>query len=477
MRARGGLTVLVTVLVMGTLSMTSLAQHAQLRLPPTTAYVGATLIDGTGAAPVQDSVVLVQGERIAAAGPRASVTVPDGAALVSVEGRWIMPGLIDAHVHFFETGRIYTKPGLLDLTHLVSYADEIAWMKQRVPVTLARYLCAGVTTAVSMGGPRFEFEVREVARRTVNAPNVYVAYGPISAAQVGHDSFPPIDGDEVTRYAEVSTGFVEQVRRGVQWQADLVKLGILGGPYATQERGFFDLLRAAAVESHSHDLPVTTHVTDVEPAKRAIEAGTDSLAHIPTDALADDEFIRSARLADTVVVTTLAVWQREIDVRRGHVELAPIESRCGDPEVIESWQDVADLPPVPEEEIASASHALQVAMANARRLDAAGVPLALGVDPGNFGLLHGASVHFELELLARAGIPAQRLVMAATINAARVAGKQDEIGTIEAGKLADLLILGKDPLEDIRHLGAIEWVVKSGVRHDPRELSLQGDGL
>ena len=108
-----------------------------------TALVGATLIDGTGAAPLADAVLLVDGTDITAAGARADVAVPEGARIVDVAGKWLVPGLIDAHVHFMESGRIYTKPGQIDLTHLVPYDEEVAWMQQRVPVTLTSYMCAG----------------------------------------------------------------------------------------------------------------------------------------------------------------------------------------------------------------------------------------------------------------------------------------------------------------------------------------------
>jgi cytosine/adenosine deaminase-related metal-dependent hydrolase len=141
---------------------------------PTLAIVGATLIDGTGRPAVTDSVILIAGDHILAAGSRRTIEVPKGTPILRAEKRWITPGLIDTHVHFHETGRIYTNPGALDLTSVVSYDEEIKWMKQRLPVTLERYLCAGVTTAISVGGPHFEYEVRDFAQHTDKAPNVFV---------------------------------------------------------------------------------------------------------------------------------------------------------------------------------------------------------------------------------------------------------------------------------------------------------------
>ena len=176
-----------------------------------TALVGATLIDGTGAAPLDDAVVIIDGTEIAAAGARGSVPIPEGASTVDVGGKWLVPGLIDAHVHFMESGRIYTKPGQIDLTHLVPYDEEVAWMQQRVPVTLKSYLCAGVTGAVSVGGPRFEYEVREQARARAAAPDVYVAHGPVALVPA-EILFPPFHGDASVRTVTDPASAAETIR-------------------------------------------------------------------------------------------------------------------------------------------------------------------------------------------------------------------------------------------------------------------------
>lgn len=435
------------------------------------ALVGATIIDGTGRAPIPDGVIVGRGTRIIAVGPRATVRIPGDVRRIDVAGRWVMPGMIDAHVHFFETGRIYTKPAQLDLTRIVSYEEEIRWMKARIPVTLARYLCAGVTSAVSVGGPRFEFDVRDGARKTTKAPNVYIAHGPITSAHMGHEVFPTIDGDEATRYVANADDAGAEVKRGKAWGGDLIKAGYLGGPFAPAEVRYFDevLPRIVSV-AHTLQMPVTIHVMELAAAKQAIAAGVDSLAHLPFDAPVDDEFLRAARERHVSVVTTVAVLQRDIDAQSGKVALTPVESRCGDPEVVASWSAVKELPPVADSAVKQTAEAVRIAIDNVKRINAFGIAIAIGVDPGNLGLLHGASVHQELALLASAGIPAMDLIVAATRNAAHVAGKDTEVGTLEPGKLADLIVLSADPLKDIRNVGAIVDVMKSGTVFSSSEL-------
>jgi imidazolonepropionase-like amidohydrolase len=452
---------------------TEAGQTSPASLP--SAIIGATLIDGNGGKPVLNSVIVISGDHVVAVGARGSISIPRGSKIIDASGRWIIPGMIDAHVHFHETGRIYTAPGALDLTATVSYEDEIRWMKQRVPQMLTRYLCAGVTSAISVGGPHFEYEVRESALRLAKAPNVFVGHGPIIAVALSHDIFPSIDGDEATRFVANPSDARLEVKRGASWGADLIKAGYLGAAFTARleaghperaaadgESRYFEILPALVSEAHAHGLPVTIHVTELDAAKKSLLAGVDSLAHTVTDREVDQEFLQLAAARHVTIVTTLAPWMRQVQARTGHVPLTPMETRCGDPEVISSWSEVKNLPPAPSSMIESAASRQRTAMINVKKIHDFGIPLALGVDAGNLGLLHGASVHKEIELLREAGIPPMDIIVSATRNAAKIAGKEDIVGTIAPGKLADLIILDRNPLTDIRNVGSIESVMKSG---------------
>src|SRR5207249_7644844 len=141
------------------------------------AIVGATVVDGANA-PIPDAVVLVRGDRIEAVGARAQVALPKGITIVDGRGKWVVPGLIDAHVHFFQSASPYTRPDVIDLRALRPYEREIALLKAALPRTFARYLTCGVTSVVDVGGPFWNFDVRDAAARTALAPRVAVA-GPL----------------------------------------------------------------------------------------------------------------------------------------------------------------------------------------------------------------------------------------------------------------------------------------------------------
>ena len=436
---------------------------------PTVAYIGATLIDGVSSTPLADAVIVTRGEKIIAVGSNSEVTVPSGAKVIDASGKFITPGLVDAHTHFMESGRVYTMPGVFDLTSIVPYDEEIAWIRNRLPQTFRAYICAGVTSNVSAGGPKLEYDARALARTMAMAPNVIVAHGPISLVQ-SSSIFPPIEGDTAVRTATTTEEGRARVTEAAEWGADLIKTGYLGGPFGSQETDYLAVHRAIIEEAHARDFKVTTHVTEVEPARALIALGVDSIQHMPSDKLIDDAFVKLAIEHGTIFVPTLDINQRlNIEVRT-EMQLEPIEQRCGDPAVIASWSEVT-LPPPPVGFLDTIQAEIKRAITNLRKLYAAGVPIAAGTDSGLIGLLHGASMHLELKLLSQAGLSNMDVIKAGTINSARVAGQQDRIGSVEAGKLADFIILSADPLDDIANLQAIETVVKGGVAFDENALS------
>ena len=122
--------------------------------------------------------MLIFGEHIKAVGPRGEVIIPEGAQVVDVSGKWIIPGLVDAHIHLFQSGGLYTRPDIIDLRSIRPYAEEVNWVRTRLPLTLARYLASGVTAVLDVGEPFWTFEVRERSKRMPRAPQLAVT-GPL----------------------------------------------------------------------------------------------------------------------------------------------------------------------------------------------------------------------------------------------------------------------------------------------------------
>ena len=119
------------------------------------------MFDGTGAPPIQDAVVVIRDQRIFEVGPLDDISVPRGAQVVDLAGKWIIPGLIDAHTHLLDSGSLYTSPDDYDLRAYRPHDEVMKQIREKIFYTLSRYTCSGVTSVISFGGPSWEYEVRE----------------------------------------------------------------------------------------------------------------------------------------------------------------------------------------------------------------------------------------------------------------------------------------------------------------------------
>ncbi len=425
--------------------------------PARLVLLGATLIDGTGAPSVPDSVVVIEGDRIVAAGPRTTVGVPKGARVIDAAGKWLIPGLVDAHVHFFQSGGLYTRPDIIDLRDRVPYQQERQTIVDHLPQTFRRYLCSGVTAVVDVGGPMLNFTVREQARRTEAAPRVAVA-GPlistVSRDQFGDD--PPILRADTPEQARAF------VRGQLAHKPDFIKIWFIRRPDQSLEDAAA-IARATIEEAHAGGVRVAVHAMELDTAKASLRAGADILVHSVMDEPVDDEFIRLVKAKDVIYTTTLVVLEGYGKVFSQSVHLTDIDRTCGDPAVIATWDDLVEIPAEKRpRRPARLDRGLESMRLNLKRLQEAGITIAAGTDAGNIGTLHGPAIHREFELMADAGLTPMQILVAATSNAARVFSAKPEFGTIAPGQLPDLVLLDADPLADIRNARRIHAVIKSG---------------
>ena len=422
--------------------------------------LGATLINGTGSSSIRNSAIVIEGGRIREIGPRNEVRVPGNAQTVDARGKWVIPGLIDAHVHFSQSGGIYTRPDVVDLRKWRSYEKEMEWIKERLSYTFERYLVSGITGVVDCGGPMWNFEVRDIASHTKKAPRVVIA-GPLIATYL-----PPTtstnDPDIVKPDSPAQAR--DLVRRQMDRKPDLIKLWWVRRPGGNLDQEV-QIMSAAIDESKSHGVRVAVHATELETAKAAVKAGADILVHSVSDRLVDTEFINLVKNRDIPYITTLGVEDGYRMVLNQQVALTDIEQRLGDPQVIATWSELAKIP---ADEIPGgvpripAPPRQPVAYDNLMLLESAGVRVAAGTDAGNIGTLHGPALHHELELMAAAGLRPMDIIVSATKNASVVMGLQNDVGTLQKGKFADLVILDADPLADIRNTRKIFKVMKAG---------------
>lgn len=408
----------------------------QAATAPLVAVRAGALIDGTGAAPVHDAVIVIRGDRIEAAGR--DVLVPAGARVIDLSSYTVLPGFIDAHVH------LASRPvGEGDWVHRAvteSEGDDALWGALHSRVTLL----AGFTTVRDVGGDDFA----DVAlKRAIDAGRVagprMVAAGHLIGISGGHCDANGYAPEGLVRERGPLEGIAagadqvrEAVRLQVKYGAGVIKVCATGGVLSQgdeigAQQMTEDEMRAAVETARLLGRRVAAHAHGTEGIKAAVRAGVTSIEH---GSFLDAEAVRLMVEHGTWLVPTLL---------------------AGD--AVGSPQAAARLPPWAEEKGRRAFDAMQRSI---RLAVAGGVKIALGTDAGVFP--HGWNAR-EFELLVNLGgmTPAQAL-RAGTMNAATLLGMEHDVGSVEAGKFADLVAISGDPLADITRLQHPVFVMKGG---------------
>jgi imidazolonepropionase-like amidohydrolase len=435
-----------------------------------TAFVGATLFDGTGADPVEDAVVIVMGDRILEVGARSNVDIPEYMIVVDVGGKWIVPGLVDAHIHYFQSGGLYTRPDVIDLRSWRPYETEMAAIEEDLEETFRRYLASGVTSVVDVGGGYWNFEVRDKANGQLYAPRTAVA-GPL----VSTVSRPQMDiGDPPIIEVSSPEEARELVKKQLAYAPDLVKIWFIvprDGDFTPN----LPIIEATIDEAHAAGVRVAVHATQLEAARAAVELGADVLVHSVDDEMVDDDFVALVKESGAVYTSTLIVMEGYGDVLGGNIRMNDIERELGDPDVVMTWSEVPSGPDADEIKArrrARLERVMSVMQKNLKAMQDGGAIVAAGTDAGNIGTLHGPAIHREFELMAEAGLTPREILISATYNAALVFAAEPEMGTLVKGKFADFLVLDADPMLDVANLREIHRVVKGGVAIDPADILL-----
>lgn len=436
----------------------------------TTAFVGATLIDGTGAAPVTGSVIVVSDGRIACAGTRAQCTIPAGARTVDVNGKWITPGVVDAHVHYSQTGWADGRPDAYDARERFPYDRTIAWLRD--PTRFYRsWLCSGVTATFDVGGYPWTWGLRDDAERSTDAPHVAAA-GPLLSTR---DHWLNVPAERQFLHIASDSAVQAGAHYLVANSTDAIKVWYLVSENAQDTAAWAGRIRMAGKLASDADIPLIVHATNLWAATRALEAGAKLLVHGVADRPVDAAFISLAKRNGTVYTPTLVVNDGYRQLRVRNFDDSRYEMQCIDPDTRAKAFLTDSLPGRPDDAVIQRAeqNALRqqtLDADNVRRVHAAGIPVAVGTDAGNPLTLHGPSIYLEMEALQRAGLSNMDVIIAATRNGALAMNRLADFGTIEQGKIADLLVLDADPLTDIRNMRRLATVVRAGIAHPRSDL-------
>ena len=407
----------------------------------TLALVGGTLIDGTGAPALSDSVVVIQGGKISSAGPRREISVPPNATILDVTGKTIVPGLWDMHAHF----------------------EQVEWG----PV----YLAAGVTTVRDCGN---EFEFITAVRNAIQSGR---GVGPrLLLAGMVDGSSPIALGVNRVDNSEQAREWVHRYH-----DAGFQQMKI----YSSVKR---ENLAVVTAEARSLGMTVTGHIPDGLTGFDGVTAGMDQINHIVyiVEMMAPEIPARISAANRAEVLNALRNFDPDSESSRKAIQFLKSHGTVVDPTLavfemvertgrkpLESFEPgVAKVAPTLSTQLrntgpgpagADLGEARFAAFLKAvAALHRAGVPIVVGTDQ----TVPGHSVHREMELYVEAGFTPMEALQAATVVPARVMGLEKESGTLEVGKRADLAILGANPLENISNIRRVETVIQGGAVYD-----------
>jgi len=426
----------MTALGAGTLlALLTLASPPSLAQAPATgatvAFTNARIIDGTGRPPIEKGTLVVSGGRVTAVGPAGSTAIPAGAQRIDASGKTIVPGLINAHAHL-NVERGATLPVRDDLVR-----------------RLKMYAAYGVTSTVSLGSTQAdELEgfklMQEQDRVGLDRARLYTA-GLNAIGKTPEEARASVD-----RLADL--------------HAHVIKFHINGSPNDMNRQTWSAIID----ESHKKGLKVAVHIYYHKDAKAAVDDGVDILAHSIRDQDVTPELVAEMKQKNVSYIPTLTrdlsvfVYESPPDFvkdpffQRG----MPLYKEQLPTVTAPEWQDKVRKDPTTE----MIRQGLVEANKNLKILSDAGIPIAMGTDSGvasNPGRWQGYFEQVELEMMNKAGMSPMKVIVAATGDAAKVMGLK-QVGTLQPGNWADLLVLRANPLENIRNTRTIDSVWIAG---------------
>lgn len=394
-----------------------------------TAIDADRLIDGRGGPPVERAVILIEGERITAAGPAERIRVPEGASRISLGARTVLPGLIDAHVHL--KGWRSSNPNDV----LITPAPLAAL---RAAADCRKLLHAGFTTVRDCGSSLGAHLRAAIAAKEIPGPRILTSYRGLSQTGRVETVTWAVDTTPLRQHADGIDECRKIVREQIGLGADFIKVSITGRVYAPQSDPgqtayTLEEIHAVVDEAHRMGRRVAAHAQATQGIKNGILGGADSIEH---GIYLDEEACQWMGERNTALVPTLSYFHR----------IASIGEKHGAPAyAVDKAREVVE------------AHMKSFALALRT-----GLQIGMGTDFEGSPLFPHGENGMEVELMVEGGMSARDVVVAATATNAAILGLEKKLGTIEEGKLADLIAVPGNPLEKIAELRRVEFVMQGG---------------
>jgi imidazolonepropionase-like amidohydrolase len=458
-----------TILMISVIFLLSGCNSKHQRDPEFTILKGATMFDGNGGS-IDNSVLILKEGIIQAVGSQ-ELDIPDNSEVIDLSGKFITPGLVDAHVHFGQTGFFNGRPDVLDIRDTIDYVQLQSYLQNNPDRYFETYLRSGVTAVYDVGGYVWSIKLQVVAENNLNAPHVAAA-GPL-LTHVSDNNLVQLNTPGQKQLMNLSSP--ELGRETVRQNTSLGSTGIKIWQINLADPTFMENLKAVAAEVIIQGNKLIVHATGLDQAKEALRLDAKVLVHSVDDQLIDEEFIRLAKEAKVIYCPTLLVDRGYYNAYKAlesdFMILDP--NNAVDRETknlllsankffkyLPNQEGYQDLLLRKEQFLNDIEKTMSD---NLKQLHEAGIAIAVATDAGNPGTLHGISIYDEMEAMQKAGISAKDIIVMATKNGALAMERFDDFGTLEEGKFADLIIMDDDPSIDITNMRSISHVMRAGL--------------
>ena len=411
------------------------------------------------------------------------IKIPEKGTVIDGTNKYLFPGLVDAHIHFFQSGGLYTRPDAIDLQKFKAYEEEIAFAKTDMETKLRRYLQNGITTVIDVGA-NFHFltQRKEFSDKSFS-PSIFIT-GPLLTTYEPK-VYENLGKDEPFIVTKTIEDGINGVNEQLQYNTDFIKIWYIAGAdglsIEESARKNLPIIKAIINEAHKNNLKVAVHATQRITAQLAVENGADFLVHSVEDEILKDDFVQLMKKNKTILCPTLIVHSGYINTFGQKLDMGTYELQKADPYQLGSLLDLKHLSDTvlvknykdyanSQKSSIGVKKADSISMANLKILSDAGVLIATGTDAGNIGTLHASSYLAELKAMRKSGMGNWKIIQASTINGAKILNKENEFGTVGIGKKANLVLFDANPIENIENVSKINLVINKGEVFKPNEL-------
>lgn len=451
--------------------------HAQDEIS-SRALKGATIFDGNGNK-IENGIILIQNNKIVRVGDT-EMHIPENAQIINVSGKYIMPGLIDAHIHFFQTAFFDSRPDAADLRDSITLENVVNYQKNHPERYYQAYLRSGITAVYDVGDYMWTLKFQKENDKNPLAPHTASAGPLITPAPEQLINIFEVNGENTFAFL----GSEEEGRNAVIKNSEAGATGIKIWGFKPKDAEFEKKIMAVADEIKNQNNKMIAHATNLTEAKMAMKLGAKLLVHSVSDTLIDAEFLELMKQNNTIYNPTIIVgkgYYNTYNALFGEGFQLNDPNRVVDSKTRNILENASDFKKFLnagrteniknrlDDMLKNLETEKEIMLQNLKNVYDEGGTIVVGTDAGNPGTVHGISYYDEIEAMQEAGIPAKDLIIMATKNGAMAMERLEDFGTLEAGKLADLIVLEKDPSEDISNLRSISHVMRNGVLRNVKD--------